>query len=170
MLLDFARERDVCVLLGADGLHQLQLHDVLDDAEHSAAGRSGADVHKEHLALVELGDASLRGIAPHAEQPAEEEEVDLDLEIHVGQRAGLADDLSDKTVGLAEDRVEVRADADETAGDGVLQVDLLGVQRDHARVQRRAREGRVGLHDETGTDFDFIAKTDNTLWVLVCDF
>jgi hypothetical protein len=80
MLLDPAGQRDLLADLRARRARELDLREVGLDGEHAAAGRRRADVDEQELALCELGDLRLLLVLRlDAEQPAEEEEADLEL-------------------------------------------------------------------------------------------
>lgn len=95
VLLDAPRERDLLALLRADRRRQLQLREVVLDGHDARAGAHGPDVEHQHLALGQLRDLGLllAVLRAHAEQAAQQEEVDLELAEDVGQRADLAEDL-----------------------------------------------------------------------------
>ena len=124
VLLDAPAERDLLAVLGAHRAGELQLGEVVLDGEHARAGAHAADVEHQHLALGQLRDLGLllALLGAHAEQAAQQEKVDLELCVHIGQRADLTEHLADEAVGARERRVDREADADQAARHRVLQL------------------------------------------------
>ena len=122
MLLHAPGERHLLALLGAHGRRQLQLGEIRLDSHHPRAGAHGADVQHEHLRLAQLGHLALllAPLRPHAQQSAEEEEVNLQLGEDAGKLANLAEHLPDEPIRSRQRGIDRGTHADQTTGYRVL--------------------------------------------------
>lgn len=104
-------------------------------------------------------------LRPHAQEAAQEEEVDLQLREDVRQGANLAEHLAHQPVGARQRRVDGRAHADEAAGHRVLQRVLLRKERDDARVDRLTPDRARGvLGHDARPHLDLLAHPQHSLF------
>ena len=158
--IDAAAERDLLADLGAGGPQQGQLGGVGAHAEHLGADGAGADVDHEHLALGQLGHFRLLAVGgAHAQQPAQQEVVDLELRVDGRQPAAPPQHVAHQPVRPAQRGVDARAHADQAARHGELEVVVLGEQADDAAEDGHAADGAVlVLGHDARADLDLVAE------------
>mmetsp|Transcript_236 Transcript_236/g.920 ORF Transcript_236/g.920 Transcript_236/m.920 type:complete len:280 (+) Transcript_236:142-981(+) len=166
VLLDAAGQRHLLALLGAHRRRELQLGEVGLDRHHARARAHRPNVQHQHLRLGQLRHLALL-LAPlraHAQQPPEQEKVNLQLGEHLGQFTNLAQHLADQPVRARQRRVHGRADADQPAGHGVLELVLLREERDDAARDGRALDASLGIFaDDARTHLDRLPNLEHAL-------
>lgn len=163
----------------------LCVHDHSQLYTPTKGGEANAHVDHENLILGELRHLGLLlVVGPDSEQATEQKVVDLDLGVDRRERALGAEDLADQSVTTGQLRVDHCAgadasapytpsnrrlkagmgertgtDTDQAAGDGKLELVLLGEERDNLAPDRLAVDLTLGiLRDDTRADFNLLAE------------
>eukprot|EP00053_Salpingoeca_punica_P000980 m.31340 g.31340 ORF g.31340 m.31340 type:complete len:328 (+) comp10710_c0_seq1:216-1199(+) len=147
VLLHAPAQRNLLAVLCAHGLGEGDLGQIGLDGNDAAASRERANVDHQHLVLRQLDDLGglLVTLCAHTQEAAQEEEADLQLRVDGRQGANRAEDLADHAVRAAERRVYPRADADQAARHGVLQLVVLRLERDDAGEDGEALDLALGV-------------------------
>lgn len=164
MLLDSSAHGDLLADLCASRAGELQLGGIVLDGNDLGTGGGGTNVDHEHFVLRELGNLGLLAVGGlHTQQSPEQEVVDLDLGVNLGELALETKDETDETIGTAERGVDAGTDTDETTGNGEFEAVVLGEQGDDAGEDGLALDGTlVVLADNTGANLNLVAELQDT--------
>lgn len=165
MLLNTSRQSNLLADACASRVGEDQLSGIVLDSNDLGAGRGRANVDHDDLVLGQLSNLGLLAVSGlDTKKTAQQVEVDLNLAVDLGQLALETENETDKTIGTAEGRVDASTNTDETTGDGVLEIVGLGVERYNTREDGSALNGALVIaSNDTGADFDLIAKLDDTV-------
>lgn len=165
VLFDTPAECHLFANVGASRAYEDKLGSIVLDGGDLGTGGGGADVDHDELVLGEFGDLGLLAVGgPNTEQTTEQVEVDFDFTVDLGESALETEDETDETISSAEGRVDAGTDTNKTAGNGVLEVVGLGVERDDAREDGRALEGTtIVTGDDTRSNFNLVAQLDDAV-------
>ncbi len=160
MFIDPPAQRNLLPNLRTRRTGQTQLRRIGLDVHDLCPRRRRADVDHEHLVLRQFRDLGLLAVRRlDAEQATEQEVIDLELGVNGGQTAPQAEHEPDEAVGATESRVDARADPDQAAGDGKLEVVVFGEESDDAAEDGTAFDfALVVLGDEARADLDLVAE------------
>ena len=163
MLLDTTRKRNLLAHLRARRRRQLDLRQIRLHAQHPPTRRRRADVDQQQLVLHQLRHLRLLLVlCLHTQQPAQQEQADLELRVDLRQLAHRAEHLADEAIRAAERRVDARADTDEATGHGEVEQVVLGVQgHDAAEDGLAAVAARSVLGDYAWPDLDLLPEVED---------
>lgn len=164
VLLDTSGQGDLLTDLCAGGRGERETGGVSLHSDDLGTSSSRTNVDHEDFVLRQLGDLGLLAVGGlDTEQSSEEEVVDLDFGVDVGEMSTETEDEANETIGTAEGRVDAGTDTDETTGDGKLQVVVLGEQRDDSREDGLALDLALAvLGHDAGPDLDLVAQLQDT--------
>lgn len=164
VLLDSSAHGDLLANLCASRAGELQLGGIVLDSDDLGTSSGGTDVDHEDFVLCELGDLGLLAVGGlHTQKSPEQEVVDLNLGVDLGELALETKDETNETIGTAKSGVDAGTNTDEATGNGELEAVVLGEEGDNAGEDGLALDGTlVVLADNTGANLNLVAELQDT--------